>query len=61
MKGSLTMFDTNTEISDARRFLLAAGGALLFSLACLATALGPANANCFCSATTVSADRPVLL
>lgn len=55
------MFDTDTEISDARRFLLAAGGALLFSLACLATALGPVNANCFCSATAVSADRPVLL
>lgn len=55
------MFDTNTEMSEARRFLLAVGGALLFSLACLATALGPANANCFCSATPISAERPVLL
>ena len=55
------MYDTNASLSDARRFLLAVCGALLFSLACLATALGPANANCFCSATSASADRPALL
>lgn len=55
------MFDTNNSMSDARRFLLAVGGALLFSLACLATALGPANANCFCSAAPSSTDRPTLL
>lgn len=60
------MFDTNNSMSDARRFLLAVGGALLFSLACLATALGPVNANCFCSAAkssvvSSSPDRPALL
>lgn len=55
------MFDTHHSMSDARRFLLAVGGALLFSLACLAGALGPANANCFCKTASVSLDRPTLL
>lgn len=55
------MFDTHDEMSDARRFLIAVGGALLFSLTCLATALGPANANCFCTAQSVSLDRPAML
>lgn len=55
------MFDTNSSMSDARRFLLAVGGGLLFSLACLTAALGPADANCFCKAATASLDRPTLL
>lgn len=55
------MFDTNLSLSEARRFLLAVGGGLLFSLACLATALGPANASCFCKAASVQLDRPTLL
>jgi hypothetical protein len=60
-EGSKTMIDTNLSLGEARRFLLAVGGGLLFSLACLATALGPANANCFCTAASVSLDRPALL
>lgn len=55
------MFDTSLSLSEAQRFLLAVGGGLLFSLACLATALGPVNANCFCTAASVSIDRPTLL
>ena len=55
------MFETNLSLSEARRFLLAVGGGLLFSLTCLAAALGPANANCFCKATSISIDRPTLL
>ena len=54
------MFDTNTSISDARRFLLAVGGGLLFALACLSAAIGPANAHCSCSAPGTSLDRPTL-
>ena len=54
------MFDT--EKSDARRFLLAMGGGLLFSLACLGAALGPANANpAHPPAVHAVADRPTLL
>lgn len=60
-KGSQTMFDTSLSLSEAQRFLLAVGGGLLFSLACLAAALGPVDANCFCKSATVSIDRPVLL
>ena len=55
------MFDTSSDMSDTRRFLLAVGGGLLFSLACLTAALGPANASCVCSAASVSLDRPTLL
>ncbi|MET0374136.1 MAG: hypothetical protein ABW128_07750 [Rhizorhabdus sp.] len=55
------MFDTNSSMSDARRFLLAVGGGLLFSLACLTAALGPVDASCFCKTTMVSLDRPTLL
>jgi hypothetical protein len=55
------MIDTNFSISEARRFLLAVGGGLLFSLACFAGALGPVNANCFCKAAQASIDRPTLL
>lgn len=55
------MSDTSLSMSEARRFLLAAGGALLFSLTCLAAAIGPANANCFCAAPGASTDRPALL
>ena len=55
------MFDTNASMNEAGRFLLAVGGGLLFSLACLTAALGPANAQCFCKAVTVSLDRPTLL
>ncbi|WP_176489117.1 hypothetical protein [Rhizorhabdus dicambivorans] len=55
------MFDTSLSLSEAQRFLLAVGGGLLFSLACLAAALGPVDANCFCKSATVSIDRPVLL
>lgn len=54
------MFDTSST-SDASRFLLAVGGGLLFSLACLAAAIGPVNANCTCAASIVSLDRPTLL
>ena len=55
------MFDTSNSMSEARRFLLAVAGGLAFSLACLAGALGPANANCFCTTASVSLDRPTLL
>ena len=55
------MFDTHSSMSDTGRFLLAVGGALLFSLACLTAAIGPANANCTCAAAAVSLDRPTLL
>lgn len=55
------MFDTNSSMSDARRFLLAVGGGLLFSLACLTAAIGPVNANCICTGKGVSLDRPTLL
>ena len=55
------MFETHSSMSDARRFLLAVGGGLLFSLACLTAALAPANANCFCKADSASLDRPTLL
>ena len=55
------MFDTNDSMSDARRFLLAVGGGLLFSLACLTAAIGPVNANCTCKAATAPLDRPTLL
>ena len=55
------MFESSSSMSDTRRFLLAAGGALLFSLACLSAALGPADALCFCKAGPVSLDRPTLL
>ncbi len=54
------MFDTSTSISDARRFLLAVGGGLLFALACFSAALGPVNANCTCKAPGTSFDRPTL-
>ncbi len=57
----MTMFDTNTSMSEARRFLLAVGGGLLFALACLSAAIGPVNANCSCKAPGVSLDRPALL
>ena len=54
------MFDTN--LSDAKRFMLAMGGGLLFSLACLTAALGPANANPTHPASVhATADRPALL
>ena len=33
-------------MSDTKRFLLAAGGSLLFSLACLAAALQPSDIAC---------------
>ena len=56
------MFDTNSSTDDVRHFLLAVGGGLLFSLACLTAAIGPVNANCTCKATTTaSLDRPTLL
>jgi energy-converting hydrogenase Eha subunit E len=55
------MFDTNLSMSEARCFLLAVGGALLFSLACLAAAIGPAKAHCICTTSSVSLDRPTLL
>lgn len=55
------MFDTNSSMSDTRRFLLAVGGGLLFSLACLTAALGPANAQCICKAASSALDRPTLL
>jgi len=55
------MSDTDFSMSEARCFLLAVGGALLFSLACLAAAIGPATANCFCAAPGISLDRPTLL
>ncbi len=55
------MSDTNFSMSDAKRFLLAVGGGLLFSLACLTAAIGPVNANCFCKADTASLDHPTLL
>lgn len=55
------MFETNNSMSEARRFLLAVGGGLLFSLACLAGALGPVNASCFCTTASASLDRPTLL
>lgn len=54
------MFDT-ISMSDAGRFLLAVGGGLLFSLACVAAALGPASGHCTCAATTALLDRPTLL
>ncbi len=54
------MFDTSTSMSDARHFLLAVGGGLLFALACLTAAVGPANAHCSCTAPGVSLDRPTL-
>lgn len=54
------MFDTN--MSDAKRFLLAMGGGLLFSLACLTAALAPANAEAHHEAPVHAvADRPTLL
>lgn len=59
--GTRMMFETSFSLSEARRFLLAVGGGLLFSLACLAAALAPANANCFCKAASASTDRPTLL
>lgn len=55
------MFETNSSMSDARCFLLAVGGGLLFSLACLTAALGPANAQCFCKTSATSFERPTLL
>jgi|GEM_PF-1652566 len=55
------MVDSNFSISEARHFLLAVGGGLLFSLVCLTSALGPVNANCFCKAASASLDRPTLL
>lgn len=55
------MIDTSLSLGEARSFLLAVGGGLLFSLTCLATALGPVDANCFCTAAAVSLDRPALL
>lgn len=59
--GKKMMFQTNLSLSEARCFLLAVGGGLLFSLACLSAALGPANANCFCKAASAPLDRPTLL
>lgn len=55
------MFDTTSSMSDAGRFLLAVGGGLLFSLACLTAAIGPVNASCACTAAGVPLDRPTLL
>ena len=55
------MVETESSMSEASRFLLAVVGGLLFSLACLTAALGPANAGCTCSAAIVSFDRPALL
>lgn len=55
------MIDANTSLSEARRFLLAVSGATLFSLACLVAAIGPANADCTCTAPAVSTARPTLL
>jgi hypothetical protein len=55
------MFDTSTSMSEARHFLLAVGGGLLFALACLSAALGPVNANCTCTPAIASLDRPALL
>lgn len=55
------MFDTDSGMSEASRFLLALGGGLLFSLACLTAALGPVSAGCSCAATTASFDDPALL
>ena len=54
------MFDTNTSMSEARHFLLAVGGGLLFALACLTAALSPVNAHCSCQAPGTSLDRPTL-
>lgn len=54
------MFDTSTSMSEARHFLLAVGGGLLFALACLTAAIGPVNASCSCKAPGVSLDRPTL-
>ena len=54
------MFDGNTSISDARHFLFAVGGGLLFALACLTAAIGPVNAKCSCTAPGTSLDRPTL-
>ena len=55
------MFETDLSLGEARHLLLAVGGGLLFSLTCLAAALGPANAQCFCKAASASLDRPTLL
>ena len=55
------MFDSQSSMSDARHFLLAVGGGLLFALACLSAAIGPVNANCRCTAPATSLDRPTLL
>ena len=54
------MFDSHGSMSDARHFLLAVGGALLFALACLAAAIGPVNANCTCKAPGAPIGRPTL-
>jgi hypothetical protein len=54
------MFETSS-MSEARYFLLAVGGGLLFALACLTAALSPVNANCTCKAPGISLDRPTLL
>lgn len=55
------MSDRNLSMSEARCFLLAMGGALLFGLTCLAAAIGPVNANCTCFVSGGSPDRPTLL
>ncbi|WP_192876304.1 hypothetical protein [Rhizorhabdus dicambivorans] len=55
------MFDTSLSLSEAQRFLLAVGGGLLFSLACLAAALGPSTPTASASPPRSRIDRPVLL
>ena len=54
------MFDSNGSMSDARHFLLAVGGALLFAMACFTAAIGPVNANCTCKTPGTSLGRPIL-
>ena len=55
------MFDTNRGISEARHFMIAAGAALLFALACLTAALSPLNRSCSCAAYDMPVERPTLL
>lgn len=46
------------EMSDTKRILIALGGGLLFSLACLTAAIGPANAT---ASAPAAASRVALL
>jgi F0F1-type ATP synthase membrane subunit c/vacuolar-type H+-ATPase subunit K len=49
---------STTDLSDAKRFLLALGGGLILSLACLTAAIGPANAT---QSAPAAACRPALM